>query len=494
MSRSADEAASKHAPLGLWDVVSIMIGIVVGVSIYEVPPFMLKNVSGPWMALAVWALCGGLSLIGAFCLAELASTYPRSGGDYIYLTRAFGPWLGFQFGWFQLVAIRTANIAMMGFVFADYAAKVWRIAEEHRWLWTSGAVAALALLNLLGVVFGKGTQNVLTLAKVIGLSAIVVAGFGWPHDGTAFSPTPAAAAGGTPTAPSLASALVVVFLAYGGWNDAAFVAAEVRGGGRAIARALVLGTLAITGIYLLLNAAFLWGLGFEVARHSEAIAAKLLARPLGDWGERAMSVLVMISALGAVNGMLFSGSRVYATMGVDHPVFAWLGWTHPRTRAPWIALLVQTAICVVMIGIVGTEEGRSLVDRLLAGLSLPPARWERHGGFEILMAFTTPLFWLFFFLTALSLFVLRRREPNIPRPFPVPLYPLLPLIFCGICAYMIYAGITYIHEKFALLGGMLAVVVLLSSAGLALYGFSQRMVRLRTPAGQPPPEAISRPD
>ncbi|HWG41689.1 MAG TPA: amino acid permease [Gemmataceae bacterium] len=483
MTRSTDDGPSHHASLGMWDVVSIMIGIVVGVSIYETPPFMLQNVSGPWIALALWALCGVLSLIGALCFAELASTYPHSGGDYVYLSRAFGPWLGFQFGWFQLAAIRTANIAMMGFVFADYAAPLWGVPEGRRWIWTAGAVVALSLLNVLGIVFGKGTQNALTLAKVIGLAGILIAGFGWPQPLATVEPSVST------RTPSLANALVVVFLAYGGWNDAAFVAAEVRGGPRAIARALILGTAAITLIYVFINAAFLWGLGFESASQSKAIASDLLARPLGDWGKRAMSVLVMISALGAINGMLFSGSRMYATMGRDHPVFAWLGRSHGRTRTPWAALLAQTAISLIMIGMVGTQAGRTLVNYWLASAGLPLVKWQGHGGFEILMVFTTPVFWLFFFLAALSLFALRRRDPNLPRPFSVPLYPLLPLIFCGICAYMIYAGITYAH-KIDLLGGLLAVVGFLAVAGLVLYRLSLRMVRLRTPAGK----SVFRPD
>src|SRR6516165_7954306 len=124
MAHSDDRILVKPAPLGLWDVVSIMIGIVVGTGIYETPPIVLQNVSGPGQAMAVWAVCGALSLIGAFCFAELASTYPRSGGDYVYLTRAFGPWLGFLFAWFQLAVIRAGNIAMMGFVFADYAVQL----------------------------------------------------------------------------------------------------------------------------------------------------------------------------------------------------------------------------------------------------------------------------------------------------------------------------------------------------------------------------------
>jgi amino acid transporter len=450
-----------------------MIGIVVGTGIYETPPLVLRNVAGPWEAMAAWTLGGAMSLVGAFCFAELASTYPRSGGDYVYLTRGFGAWLGFLFAWFQLALIRAANIAMMGFVFADYAAKVWNVPFEWRWLWASAAVLVLALLNLLGVVFGKRTQNALTLAKVLGLGGVLVVGFAWPQP-LATLTTPA-----THGTPSLAVAMVLVLLTYGGWNDAAFVAAEVRGEPRGIARALLLGTAAITLLYLLLNAAFLWGLGFEQARQSEAIAADLLARRLGPLGGRAIALLVMVSALGAINGMLFSGARVYASLGGDHPVFAWLGRVHARTRAPWGALLIQSAISLLLIAIVGTLAGRAVVNDALTRLQLEHIEWQGHGGFEVLSVVTTPLFWLFFLLCGLSVFVLRQRDPHLERPFTVPLYPELPLLFCGVCAYMIYAGIEY-AQSMHLLGGLLVVALVLALAGLLLYRLSQRLIRRRS--------------
>jgi APA family basic amino acid/polyamine antiporter len=475
MADSADDVVSKHASLGLWDVVSIMLGIVVGAGIYETPPLVLRNVAGPWEALAAWALGGVLCLIGAFCLAELAAAYPRSGGDYVYLTRAFGPWLGFLFAWFQLSLIRAANIAMMGFVFADYAASITNLPDEWRWLPASAAILVLTALNLLGVVFGKRTQNTLTLAKVIGLGGVLVVGFTWPHSGgTGVLPTPAAGPGETPVDLSLATAMVLVLLTYGGWNDAAFVAAEVRGGPRNIARALLVGTAAITLLYLLLNAAFLWGLGFERARHSQAIAADLLGNRLGPWGARAIALLVMISALGAINGMLFSGARIYISLGVDHPLFAWLGRIHQRTEAPWGALLVQSAVSLALLGVVGTPVGRALVNHWLMQAGLPAVKWEGHGGFEVLSVVTTPLFWLFFLFTGLAVFVLRQRDPQLPRPFTVPLYPELPLAFCGICTYMIYAGVTY-AQSLQLLGGLFFIAGALTAVGLLLHRLSQRM-------------------
>jgi amino acid transporter len=500
MSQPADRppavaSAVPAAGLGLWDVVSIIVGIVVGTGIYETPPLVLRQVGGPAQALGVWAVCGLLALVGALCYAELASAYPRSGGDYVYLGRAFGPWLGFLFGWAQLAVILTGSIGMMAYVFADYAGRLWGLSITNRAACAAAAVAALTLLNLLGVVFGKATQNLLTVAKVVGLGGILVAGFGWPAPPAplvsaatavgmsvgATTPAGGAMAAVTAAIPpaaagSLAFALVLVFVTYGGWNDAAYVAAEVRDGARNIPRALLLGTGAVTVLYVLVNAAYLWALGFDAARSSGAIAADVLKGPLGVAGERAMCVLVMVSALGAVNGLIFSGARVYSTMGADHPVFTWLGrWSSGR-KAPVGALTAQAAISLGMIAVVGTPGGQGLVSSLLTGLGGGRLEWEGHGGFETLLKCTAPVFWLFFLLTGLSLFVLRERDPGLPRPFRVPLYPYLPLVFFATCAYMLHSSIGYAGMH-GLVGGLLLLL------GLPLYEVSRRLARRAAPEG-----------
>src|SRR5437870_8633851 len=159
MEPARSEPQPIQAQLSLWDAVSIMIGIVIGAGIYETPPLIFRNVHGPWEGLGAWALGGLLSLVGALCYAELASTYRRSGGDYVYLSRAFGPWLGFLFGWAQLVIIGTGNIGMMGFVFGDYAVKLWSLDTRYSFAFAVAAVSLLTLLNILGLVVGKGTQN-----------------------------------------------------------------------------------------------------------------------------------------------------------------------------------------------------------------------------------------------------------------------------------------------------------------------------------------------
>jgi amino acid transporter len=276
---------------------------------------------------------------------------------------------------------------------------------------------------------------------------------------------------------ALAFAMVLVFLTYGGWNDAAYVAAEVRDGRRNIPRALLLGVAGITLLYLLVNAAYLWALGFDGARQSETVAADVLGRLLGPFGKKAMCLLVMVSALGAINGLIFSGSRVYSSLGGDHPIFAWLGRGR-RRGAPLGAIATQALLGLAMIVVLGTPTGRAGVDSLFSRVGLGGMPWEGRKGFDTLLRCTAPVFWLFFLLTGISLFVLRLRDWGRERPFPVPFFPVLPLIFCATCAYMLYGGIQY-AGKLGLIGGLLLL------AGLPLYWISG--LRARPPVPAPPP-------
>ncbi len=473
--------------LGLFSVVCIIVGIVIGASIFQIPWLIFLHTSDPWTALAVWLFGGILALVGAFCYAELATTYPRAGGDYVYLTRAFGPWCGFLFGWAQLSVVMTASIGAMAYVFATFATPLYRLEDTYtgfglssEFLYAALAVAVLSLLNILGVTLGKVAQNLLTLAKLVGLVAIVVAGFGWgqsnPVEWRLAEPEQLGWG---------ALALILVLYAYGGWNDAAFVAAEVRHPRRNIPIALLAGVGLITVIYLLVNAAYLTGLGFEGARTPPGegwvpVPARLLGNAFGDKGAQAMSILVMVSALGAVNGLIFTGARVYATLGNDHPLFSWLGFWRPGHGAPILALVVQALITLSMIFAFGTAEGHRVVTEALghandaiaaAGLSEWVAfdaggDWSASDAFEKLVSHSAPVFWAFFLATGFALFALRTRDSYLPRPFSVPLYPLLPFIFCNMCAYMLYQSILYVKYR-----ALFAIVLVL--AGLPLYWLSR---------------------
>ncbi len=239
---------SPYVHLGLWDAVSIIVGIVVGTAIFKTPQNVFANVHGPWLGLGCWLLGGVLALIGSMCYAELATTYPRMGGDYVYLTRAFGRWVGFLFGWAQLTVILTGSIGAMAYAFGDYAVTLFGWEAKHSVWLAVGSVVILTALNLVGVVFGKAVQNLLTAVKILGLGAICVAGFVWGGDASWASQK-------SMEGPGFGLAMVFVLYAYGGWNDSAFVASEVRHRHRNMPLRPPLG--------LLINAAFLWGLGFE---------------------------------------------------------------------------------------------------------------------------------------------------------------------------------------------------------------------------------------
>ena len=467
----AEAAATNEGQLRLWDAISIIVGIVIGASIFQVPNLIFSSTSNPWMCLTVWAVGGLLALVGALCYAELATTYPRSGGDYNYLTRAFGPWLGFLFGWAQLTVVLTASIGAMAHVFATYATGLYDLSNlvdvglSSEFLYAAFAVLVLSVLNIIGVGLGKRTQNVLTLAKVVGLGGILVAGFAWSASSpTDWQPVTEETLGWG------ALAMILVLYAYGGWNDAAFVAAEVRNRARNIPLALIIGVGAITIIYLLVNSAYLVGLGFEKASKSGRLPVLLLEKPLGEAGGQAISILVMISALGAVNGLIFTGARVYATLGSDYPLFGWLGHWKPGRRPPVLSLVAQALITLGLISALTTESGHLLINQALetAGLATQGS-WKPDSGFETLVNHTAPVFWLFFLLTGLSLFVLREKNPGLARPFSVPFYPLLPLIFCNTCAYMLYQSVKFVGWRSLFAFGVVLI-------GLPFYWLSRYVV------------------
>jgi amino acid transporter len=428
--------------LGVWDGISVVVGIVVGVSLFRVPGPVFASVDAPWQGMAVWALGGALSLVGALCYAELAAAYPRAGGDYVYLSRAFGPAAGFLFGWAQLVAVMSGSIGALAFVFADYARVLWPAASAAGL--AAAVVVGITLPNLLGLGISRRVQNALTLAKLVGLAGIAIAAWLAP------APMPPAAAPAGHGA-GFGFALILVLYAYGGWNHAAFVAAEVGDPQRSVPRMLVLGTAAVAALYLLVNGAYLLALGFPGLRASDAPAAAVLDAVAGRAGAVAISVLVMLSALGAIQGMVFTAARIYASAGRDHPALAALAPWHPRFGTPVRALLAQSAVALAWIGGVGTAAGRGAIDGALAAVRLPALPWQRFGGgFETLVAGTAPAFWLFFLGSGIALFVLRRRDASAARPFRVPGFPWTPLVFCASCLYMLYASLDYARGLAAL--------------------------------------------
>jgi amino acid transporter len=439
------QPAAPRRELGLLDSICIIVGIIIGSSLYESSPSIAQAVPGPSWLVGVWMLGGLLSLIGALCYVELATTFPSEGGDYVYLTRAFGRTVGFLFAWAQLWVVRPGSIGAMAFVFARYAQQLCPLGEGSRGriAYAAAAIVGLTAVNLAGVRLGKWTQNLLTLAKILGLAVVVAVGFSLA--GPSEVPAAPASRGGS----DVFLAMILVLYAFGGWNEMAYVAAEVRHPHKNILRALVLGTLLVTAVYLLVTGALLHALGFAGVRGAEAVAADVLHLGLGAWGSRFISLLVCVSALGAINGMIFTGARITYAMGCEHRLYAWLGQWNRQRGTPVRALIVQAAITL----------------GLLIGFG------RRQNGFSHLVNFTTPVFWIFFFLAGVSLFVLRWREPLTPRPYRVLGYPFTPLLFCASSLFMIYASESWAWHNRSY-EALWAVGILGCGVVLSLYEFA----------------------
>ena len=439
MNAAASADSARTAPrkeLSLFDSTCIIVGIIIGAGIYDTAPNVARCMSSSAATLGVWLAGGLVALTGALCYAELGTAYPRAGGDYVYLTRAYGSWAGYLFGWSQLVIIRPGDVALLAFVFGRYAETLYAPFDNCRAFYAAAAIVVLTATNILGVKQAKWTQNVLTAFKVLGLLAIIVAGMAAPGR----PPTPA----GTAPAPmgGLGLALILALWTFGGWNEIAYVAAEVKRPQQNIVRALVIGTTAVTAIYVLANAAFLHALGYEKMAASEAVAVDALATVMPRMAGRAISVLICISALGVVNGLIFTGARISYAMGAEHATLRALGRWHPRFRTPVRALVVQGTVSLA-IALVG-------------------------GSFLDIISYNAPAVWLFFLATALSLFVLRRKEPGTPRPYKVAAYPVTPIIFCASSAFMLCNSVSYALGKkpfgpigLMVLGGVLVAGALL---------------------------------
>ncbi|NQV28084.1 MAG: amino acid permease [Rhodopirellula sp.] len=461
------------ASLSLWDAVRIIVGIVVGVSIFKVPGLIFSNVSSPLEGLMAWGFGAVVALCGALTYAELATLHRRSGGEYVYLSRAFGPWLGFLFGWAQLTGVFSGSIGTMAYVFSDYAVVLFNWDKSAGVGLALLAVVLLTTLHILGVKIGKTVQNLLTLSKLVGL--VMLLGVGLLAESHDSLTTEIPAGGG-----GFGLAMVFILYAYGGWNDAAMVSTEIRDSKRNVPRSLLIGIGLISCIYLLLNLAYLRGLGFAALRESgtpatEVIAqSQLLSPTVRGLSVQVIAVLVMLSALGAVHGLIFTGSRLYAALGSDHGLFEKLGHWHPRLGSPVWSLIAQAALTSLLILTVGTQTGRDAVNAVVTTVGRKPVPWNNFGGgFDTLLAATAPVFWSFFLLSGATVFVFRIREPQADRPFRTPLFPLVPLVFVLSSVYMIYSSITYAGDL-----ALLALIPL--AAGIPVYLLSSHTTNSTT--------------
>ena len=463
----SDGLAVPRPSLRIIDTVALTVGVVLGAGIFKAPSVVAAQTGSGGEMLLAWLLGGVASVVGALCYAELACAWPHTGGEYHYLHRALGRGPAFLFAWARLTVIPTGSIALLAFVFGDYASQLVPLGPYSSTVYAVAVVVGLTAVNVAGLRQGTRAQNLLTALEVAGVGAIIVAGLLLAPVAAAPAPVVAAA---PPSGTAWGLAMVFVLLTYGGWNEVAYLSAEVRGPRRSLAWALLVSLGVVTALYLLVNWAYLRGLGHAGMAGSEAVAADLMQRALGSGGAMAISVLIAISALTSANATVLTGARTHYAFGRDSVLFNGLGQWHAKANTPTRALLVQGAITLALVAL-GTATRQ---------------------GFQTMVEYTAPVFWLFFLLTGVALVVLRVREPHVPRPFRVPLYPLTPLVFIGICAYVLYSSLAYTG-----LGALAGLAVLGTGAVLlsvevvrtrrAPQG-SQRRARL-TPRLQRPKEA-----
>lgn len=433
MTTGEEKQGRPHQTLSLFDAVTMIVGLIVGAGVFGTPAIVAGAVGDETVLIALWIAGGLFSIVGALCYGELATAFPSAGGEYHFIQRAYGRSLAFLYGWARMTVIVAGSIAVFAYLFGDYMSRLFTLGAHSSAIWAALVVAALTLVNYAGIREGKATQNLFTVLEVGGLVIIVVAGL-------FFAPEPVAAAGAAGGQPwymgaGIGSALVFVLFTYGGWNDAAYISAEVRHPERNMVRALLVSIGIVTLLYVLVNFAYLKGLGYDAMARSEAVAADLLKASWGATGEKLISVMVAVAALTSVNGSIIVGARSNYALGRDWPMLSFLGRWHDASGSPRTAMLVQGGIALALVALGAVQ----------------------NAGFKGLVEYSLPVFWGFFMLVGVAVFVLRAREPDAPRPFRVPGYPVVPALFVLGCGYLLYSSLAY-HRAHAMVGvGVLAV-------------------------------------
>jgi amino acid transporter len=436
LDRDANQPVKPKQLLSLSDGVVLICGMVIGAGIFKAPSVVASNVDSNAAFIAAWVLGGVVSLCGALVYAELAARHPDTGGEYAFLSRGLGRGVAFVFAWARMTVIQTGAIAAVAFVFGDYASEMLRLGEKSSAVYASIGVVALTALNVVGTRESKTLQTIMQVLLFAGLAFIALAGFlaGAP-------PKPAAG----PSTGTFGLAMIFVLLTYGGWNEAAYLSGEVRDARRNMIRILIGGILTVTLVYLLVNLGYLAALGLGGMRESKAVAADVVRLVAGDKGVIVLALIVCLAALTTMNAAIFTGARTNYALGRDYGAFRRLGSWRESGSTPANALILQGVIALVLV---------------LASSVTPD-------GFTAMVAYTSPVFWTFFLLTAVTLFVFRRRSGEAPS-FRVPLYPVVPLVFCAVCVYMLYSSINYV--RFAVEFGVAVFAGLaIMAAGIPLY-------------------------
>jgi APA family basic amino acid/polyamine antiporter len=403
--------------LGFYGATSVVAGTMIGTAIFVVPGIMIQHVGSPWTVMLVWILAGALSLFGAFGYAELGAALPEAGGEYVYLHRAYGPLMGFLFGWTQFFVAKTASIAAistgfmmyLGFFFPRLSNVLYEISPAGLavrltglQLGAAGLIFLLSATNVLGVRRSGAVQTIFTASKLGVLVLLIVLGLGLGHGSFAHFQTVVHSRAESGFISAFGLATISALWAYDGWNNLSMVAGEVERPERNIPRALIFGSLLVVVVYALTNFAYFYVLSPAEVAGTGTVASDAARRILGTAGGAFVAVGVMVSSFATLNGSILSGSRIPFAQARDGLFPQALAGVHPRFHTPAVAIAAQAVV---------------------AGL------FALSGHYEAL--FTKVIFseWLFYALVTAGIFVLRRRRPDLSRPYRTWGYPLVPGIF-----------------------------------------------------------------
>ena len=447
--------------LSAMDAACIIVGIIIGAGIYRTTPTIAAVTTDTYWLIGVWVLGGCLALSGALCYVELATSIVDDGGEYAYLRRGFNEPTATFYAWIEFWIIRPGSTGPMAILFGEYAHRIYPLAENQMHSGVMYAVLAtvfMLVVNLRGLKAGKGTQNALTGIKVIALMLLIVISFGAVFSGVELPRTELASTDvASQSWEGFLLAMVLVMFTYGGWNDVSFVASEVKQPEKNILRGLLIGIFTVVVIYILINIAMIMTLGQQALAESRTPATDMLRLTAGEHAERLMAVLICISALGAVNAMLFTSARIYHALGRQVSIFSWLGQWNERLNVPARSLILQTIVILMMVIGFGLEES----------------------GFELLVLFVSPFMWIFLALIGASLFMVRRKGLGNEQTFRTPLYPVLPLIFIGSSLFMVYRSLSWLEvqietqdllvDSFFIFLAVFTGLVVLSAFGISVW-------------------------
>lgn len=429
--------------LNLVDALSIVVGIVIGGGIFVVPNLVARNLSSSGLILSAWIFAGVVSFFGALACAELGAAIPSSGGQYVFLRESYGPFAGFLYGWTMFVVARTGQAAWLAVTFALYVSYLVPLTPVVAKLLALAALGLFTAINYRGAEAGALVQKGFTCAKLAGLLIIIGAAFlAKPH-----APISPAVASGFPFS-QFGVAMIACLLAYDGWVQVSFVAGEIKRPQRNILLALSAGMAICTVVYLLANLAYLRVLSIPEIAASEHVGATAAERAMGPLGGTVVSIIILLSVTGTLNGCFLTSPRIYFAQARDGLFFRKFGEVHPRFRTPAFSITAQGVWAAVLI---------------------------LSGSYESLAEYSMFATWLFYALMVAGVIALRRRQPDLPRPYRMWGYPFTPLLFLAVTAWFLVN--TLITRPGPAGAGLLVI-----AAGIPVYFVWRRPAKARIAA------------